>query len=218
MNQCNDRDLLAVEPVLFLGAAQPAQTLAAGSNAEIAAGQLHAPTADFLHAGILPGMAVTVWTTTASEGNAYEIVSIESPNQLTLSILRADTAVPVLPPPPQTGLNFHILTYLPQIQTVTSALAEKLRLICESAGVDFQSGSFADSPQLRQTITYGCLGDIFLVRSQSSAPGDSNWIKAQHYQHLFRDCQIRLRLAVDPGSSGAASQTRSLGNVNLRRV
>jgi hypothetical protein len=216
-NECKDRDLLAMEPVLFLGRGQAAQILAAGADGEIAGGRFHCLTADFLQAGILPGMVLTVWTTTAGEGLAYEIVSVEAPTQMTISILRADDQGPALPPPAQTGLSFHVMTYRPQIEGVTGTLAEKLRRIGEAVGVDFLAGDLADSAQLRRTVAYGCLTDVFVLRSENSGSGDANWIKAEHYRQLFRESQTRLRLAVDAGD-GRAEQTRSLGNVTLRRV
>jgi hypothetical protein len=99
---------------------------------------------------------------------------------------------------------------------VADTLAEKFRQLSEAAGIN--SADFADSSQLRQAVAYGSLSGIFVARAENAAPGDANWIKAEHYRRLFQAGQIQLRLAVDADGDGTAQQTRSLGNVTLRRV
>lgn len=214
-NECTDRDLLAVEPILYVGGGLPAQVLAAGADGEIADGVFTREAADFVAAGVEEGMALCVWATTASEGAAYEVVGVRSPTQLAVSLLRADRDVPPLSPPDQSGLSFRVQTFVPQIRGVAAALAEKLRQLAEAAGVEF--AGFVDSSQLRQVIVYGALAGIFAARAASPA-AEVNWIKAEHYRRMFREAQAQLRLAVDADGDGMAEQTRSLGHVTLRRA
>ena len=214
--ECRDRDLLLVEPILFLGVGYAATPLAGAADGRIANGKFISATAHFLTAGVEAGMVLCVWTTTASEGAAYEIVAVDSATQLAVSLLRADTDVPPLAPPDQTGLSFRIQTYRGQIRGTDLTLAEKLRRVSQAAGLNFIE--YVDSCQLRQTIVYGTLAEIFASRSNSPAAGEANWIKADYYRQLFREAQIQLRLAVDADGDGTAEQTRSLGNVTLRRV
>ena len=144
---CQDRDLLGIEPVVFIGQSLPSQQLAAGNNGRLAGLFFTASDGDFLSAGVKEGMVLCVWTTTSSEGYACEIVSVDSATQLTVSVLRADeTAAPVAPSPGE-NLSFCVRTYGPQIQNVSVALAEKLRRMREVEGV--RAADFADSRQLR---------------------------------------------------------------------
>jgi hypothetical protein len=212
---CQDRELLCIEPVIFIGGGFASQQLIGGTGASIAASQLHWSGGDFLAAGVKPGMIATVWQSSAAEGNAYEIVSVDSQSQLTISVLRADPTGPILPPLAIANTSFHIRTYQPQIQAVSAALAEKLRRITESTAV--QSGQFADSAQLRTTTAYGTLQSIFVARAENASSADANWIKAQYYRDLFRQHQVQLRLAVDADGDGIAELTRTLGHVQFRR-
>ena len=95
-------------------------------------------------------------------------------------------------------------------------LAEKLRRVAEAAGV--AAAQFADSAQLRSAVACGMIADVFVARADNSREGDANWIKAQHYRQEFARMQLQMRLAVDADGDGLAEQTRTLGNVNLRRV
>jgi hypothetical protein len=88
--------------------------------------------------------------------------------------------------------------------------------MAEVAGI--RSADFADSTQLRVAAAYGALGSIFVARAENAQPGDANWIKAEYYRQEFRRLQLQLRLVVDANGDGKAEQTRTLGNVALRRV
>lgn len=212
---CSDRDLLCIEPIVFVGGGFSAQQLTGGTDGVLAATSFRCESADFVAAGIAPGMVLCVWTTTASEGRACEIVETVSPTELRVSVLRADANAAAVAPQDGSALQFHVRTYGPQIAEVSRTLAEKLRQISETAGI--APADFMDSAQLRMTVTFGALESIFVARSASAAADDPNWTKALYYRDLFRRQQVGLRLAVDANGDGVAEQTRTLGNVTLRR-
>ena len=161
-------------------------------------------------------MVLCTYTTTAAEGSAYEVVSVDSPTTLTVSVLRADTGGAAVPPPAQSGVSFHVRTYSAQIHTVSAAMGEKLRQMAEVSGV--AAADFAESAQLRLTAAYGTLAEVFVARADNAQPSDANWTKAQHYRQLHRNLQLQLRLVADTDGDGQAEQTRTLGNVTLRRT
>ena len=212
---CQDRDLLAIEPVIFFGG--PAgQQLAAGTDGELDGTAFTSDTADFVAAGAAGGMVLYVYASAPEEGSAYEIVSVDSAAALTVSVLRGDPQTAPVAPPAGSKLSFHVRTYQPQIQSVSATLAEKLRQIAEVAGL--APAKFADSRQLRTAAAHGALASIFVARAHGARPIDANWIKAEHYRSLFRELQLQLRLAVDADGDGQAERTRTLGNVAMRRV
>jgi len=213
---CQDRDLLCIEPVIFIGGGFASQQLIGGIGASIAEGKLHWQEGDFASAGVKPGMAVNIWQTSPCEGNAYEILSVDSASELTIPVLRAGSSGPAVAPADCEGASFHVRTFEPQIQAASAVLAEKLRLLGEATGV--AAAGFADSAQLRTAAAYGALERIFTARSENASSGEANWIKAQHYREIFRQQQVQLRLAVDVDGDGVAEQTRTLGNVQLRRA
>ena len=59
---------------------------------------------------------------------------------------------------------------------------------------------------------------MFLAKAESPSPADPHWAKAEHYQQDFTRMQMQLRLAIDADGDGLAEQTRTLGNVTLRRT
>jgi hypothetical protein len=212
---CNDVDLLAIEPGIFLGGGRPGQLLAAGAGGSISGTGFVATGRDFVAAGVSAGMVLCVYTTSPSEGVAYEITSVAS-GSLGISVLRADACQPIIAPPAAEGLSWQVCTFAAQITTIGRTLAEKLRLFQEVGGI--KVATFADSSQLRATAANGTLASIFVARAENAAPSDANWIKAQYYRRQFLDLQLAMRLVVDVDGDGVARQTRTLGNVTLRRL
>ena len=212
---CQDRDILAIEPVIFLGGGFPAQQLIAGQTGAFAGTTFSVSGGSFTSASVQPGMVLVTYSTIPAEGNACEVISVNSSTQLTVSVLRADTEDAAVAPPGGSDLLFHVRTYAAQIRAVSRTLGEKLRQISEVSPV--ANADFADSDQLRRATAYGVLTEVFTARAANAEAYDANWLKAQHYRQLFRQAQLQLRLTVDSNGDGQAEQTRSLGNVELRR-
>jgi len=214
---CTDRDLLALEPVIFLGSGLGTQQIVAGSGGQTAGTTFTAAGVDFVAAGVQAGMVLTTYNPAngAAEGNAFEIVGVLSQTQLSVSVLRPTLSSPAVAPLPG-GASFLVRTYQPQIQGVYDTLMERMRQLGELVGVD--ASAFADSPQLRLTLACGALSSIYVTRAQSSPlASDPNWVKAEHYKTEFARLCKALRLT-GADADGAVTMTRSLGNVMLRRA
>jgi hypothetical protein len=213
---CQDRDILGIEPVAYLAGDFAHQRLAAGADGAVSGTTFTSAGSDFGSAGVAAGMVLCAYQTIPAEGTAWEIISVDSATAMTVSVLRADIDDDPLAPPAGTGLSFHVNSFAARIADVSNTLAEKLRQIAEVAGIG--SADFADSAQLRTTTAYGVLSGLFLARASNARPNDANWIKAEFYRSEFRRAQNQLRLAVDIDADGVAEQTRTLGNVLLKRV
>ncbi|MBN1941813.1 MAG: hypothetical protein JW849_00805 [Phycisphaerae bacterium] len=216
MSFCQDRDLLCIEPIVYLSGGAGGQSLAAGADGAIAGTTFTSAGSDFVSAGVQAGMVLCTYDTIPAEGRAWEILAVDSATTLSISVLRAEVDGPAVAPPAGTGLSFHVRSFGPQMRGVSATLAEKLRQIAEVAGV--ASADFADSAQLRATTAHGALAGIFLARADNARPHDANWIKAEFHRAEFLRLQDQLRLAVDLDGDGVAEQTRTLGNVYLKRV
>ncbi len=215
MNQfCHDRDLLAIEPDVFLTAGFAGQELISSSDGAISGTTFTSATADLTAAGVATGMVLSL-PSSSSQGKSFEIVSVDSATSMTVSILRADTDNQPTPPPAVTGSNYFVRTFAPQIGGVSTTLSEKLRQLSEVAGVS--AADFADSSQLHYATAHGALAAIFLARADNAAPFDANWIKAQYYRDQFNRLQLQLRLVSDTDANGAAETSRTLGNIRLIR-
>ncbi len=213
---CQDRDILGVEPLVFLTGGLPAQDLITGQDGALSGSTFTSATADFQAAGVEEGMVLCVHDGCPAEGTAYEIVSVDSATALTVSILRADDDSDPLPPPAGSELAYYVRTFAAQIQCTSATLSERLRHTVEANGI--VAAEFADSSQLTQVAAVGVLAAVFVARAENASPADANWVKAEHYRGRFRSLQSQLRLAVDANGDGVAEQTRTLGNVALRRI
>ncbi len=213
---CSDRDLLIFEPALFLGAAWPCSILCGQGGASLSGTTLTAQDTDFNAAGVAAGMVANIWTTTAAEGIACEIVSVDSPTTLTVSALRADRGGPAVAPlAGGENLVFAVRTYQPQIQAATEALDETRLQMCSSAGIG--TAEFADPGAIRLAAAYGALESIFIARSRGGND-DGDTAKARQYRAFLRESKARLRVIFDADNDGIAERMLTLGNVTLRRV
>ena len=213
--QCTDRDLLALENILFLGAGGGAQPLIDGANGQ-SNGTTFTAAVNFAAAGVGPGMVLTTYDLDrgSAEGRTCEIVAVRKPSELEISVLRVSTDSPAVAPI-SGGECFYVRTYQPQIQAVHDALMERLRRAW-SGGSAF-TGSFLPSPQLRQVLACGTLAAIFVSRARDGTPTDANWLKAEHYRREFERLSTSLQLTFDP-ADGPGGGVVGLGNVTLRRV
>ncbi len=213
---CQDRDLLGIEPVIFIGGGFPSQQISSGGDGAMSGTTFTSAGSNFTADGIAAGMVLCTHTGAPAEGSACEIISVDSQTSLTVSMLRGDTDAAATPPQAGTRLSFFVRTFLPQIRDVSDTLAEKLRQISESQGI--VQADFADSQQLRLTTAYGVLASVFVARAENATSADANWIKAEYYRREFARSQNQLRLAIDIDGDGTAESTRTLGNVTLRRM
>lgn len=213
---CQDKDLLSIEPVVFIGGGLVGQVLVSGTDGALSGTTFTSAASDFHSAGIAAGMVLCTYLDNPAEGTAVEVVSVDSATQLTVSVLRADADADPIAPPAGSNLGFYIRTFTVQIDNVSGTLAEKLRQMLEVAGIS--KADFADSQQLRMTAVSGCLSSIFVARADNATDQDANWVKAEHYRDQFYRQQLQLRLAIDADGDGKAEQTRTLGSITLRRL
>jgi len=215
-NDCNDRDLLAIEPAIFTGGAFESQRLAAGTGATINGTTFTSDSADFVAANVEPGMVLCIYSAVPTEASSYEIVTVNSSTSLTISVLRPDRQGPIVAPPSGVALSYYLNTFSPQIAGARQALQEKLRQIGEVTGID--SAEFVDSSQFRYAVAMAALAQIFTARASNATNADANWVKAEFYRRQHASAVASLRLAKDADGDGVAEHTRTLGNVTLRRT
>jgi hypothetical protein len=215
-NECKDRDLLAIEPSIFTGGGFESQQMSSGTEGVIGGTIFSDESGNFIAAKVQAGMVLCVYTTVPAEARSYEILSVNSPTSLTVSVLRPERDGEAVPPPGEVALKHYINTFQPQIAEAQRTLNEKLRQLGEAAGI--APASYVDSSQLRQALAFVVLAGIFTARASNARRDDANWIKAEFYRRQHAAALARLRIARDIDGDGFAEHTRTLGNVSLRRV
>ena len=101
----NDVDVLKYEPALFGELHLPSQVQTSGNGAVLNGTTLTASQADFIKSSVEAGGVVHLRSADGSLDGAYEIVSVDSATQLTVSVVRADPTTPPARSGPTTSLR-----------------------------------------------------------------------------------------------------------------
>src|SRR5689334_15222767 len=103
----NDRDVLVLEPTVFLDASVAATQLIALGDGVISGSALTSASADFAAANIDEGQVAVLST----RSQACEITQRVATGQITLTLPRADSADPLIAPGDGTALTVKVLSF-----------------------------------------------------------------------------------------------------------
>jgi hypothetical protein len=212
----NDVDILRYEPALFGELHLPGQVLASGTGAALSGTLLTAGGADFLAAGVGAGGVVHLKSTDECLDGAYEIVSADSPTQLTVSVVRSDTADPAIAPPPTNDISYRVSTFGPQAQEAAFQLTEHFGIRPGHPTSDIAAEDLVDTEGLRRASAFLVIANVYTMWTSQTA-GECFWQKRLLYERLFEKARQRCRLSADLGSDGIADVTRVGGAVRLVR-
>jgi hypothetical protein len=219
VNLCEDIDILKYEPALF-GELHPAnQILATGQNGELAGTTFTAQGADFESAGVEVGSVIYLRTADSSIDGAYEVVAVDSSEQLCVSVLRGDLQdAPISPLAglQATGIFYRISTLRPQIEEVSLRLTEYFGIQPGDIDSEYSAESILDLEEIRQVCLAGVISAVYAMLATNK--GDEQfWSKQQHYEQLFSKGKERCRLALDTNGDGVADSVRFGGCGRLIR-
>ena len=213
-----DRDILALEPMIFRDTIWLSQRLCRGT-VNVNEGAVDALTLDveFDVAGVARGHVVTV------AGTSYEILTVNDGTQLTVSRLRFSEVVAGAPPSPIAGVEAYVMTFRPQLSLVE-------RQIYLMAGLDPDNApdpvvgpsqptpaQITNPAALRHLNVLGALHIIFTAANFSSVPDSALGRRAAMYRAAFNEERARVRIEIDLDGDGRPDVTRRLNSLWLRR-
>ena len=214
----NDVDILKYEPSLFGDLHFAGQVLTSGKGAGISGTILNASGADFDAAKITAGMVVYLQSEDGVVEGAYEIVSVDSATQLTVSVLRADEQTEAIALADGEDVNYRICSYQPQSGEVFFQLTQHFELRPGAADGSYSADDILDVSVLRQVSVYGVLSIIYATLAGRTDNGVENfWQKSKYYRQLYEKALQRCRVSVDLGDDGVADSVRSGASVRLLR-
>lgn len=216
VNFLNDVDILKYEPILFGELHLPGQVLASGSNGSLSGTTFTASGADFVSAQVLAGGVIYLQTTDGTVDSGYEIVSVDSATQLTISVVRADSSDSAVGPPAATGISYRVSTFEPQASEAAFQLTEYFGIGPGNPASDLDTGDILDTSVLKRASVFAVISSVYAMLA-SEAKDENFWKKSQHYQRLFEKARERCRLSIDVGSDGVADVTRIGASVRLAR-
>ena len=214
----NDVDILRYEPSLFGDLHFADQVLISGSGAEISGTTFTAENADFNAAKITAGMVIYLQSTDDVVDSVYEIVSVNSATQLTVSVLRADGQTEAIALTDGQDVNYRICTYQPQGGEIFLQLTQHFGLRPGVADSQYSADDILDVSVLRQVSVYGVLSIIYAALSGRAEDNEGNfWKKSKYYRQLYEKALQRCRVSIDLGDDGVADSVRSGASVRLLR-
>ncbi len=203
----NDADILKYEPILFGELHLPWQVLATGTGASLSGTTLTAGGADFIAAQVQAGGVVYLQSADGSLDGAYEIVSVDSSTQLSISVVRADSTETAVPPPAATSISYRISTFGPQAAEVGFQLTEHFGIKPGNPASDIEAEDILDTSVLRLASVFAVISGVYAMLAGKTR--DQNyWSKSLYYQKLFAKARGRCRLSIDLGTDGIADITK----------
>ncbi len=212
----DDVDILKYEPVLFGELHLPAQVLTTGTNGTLSGTTLTANSADFVATQVHTGCVIYLRSLDGTLDGAYEIVSVDSATQLTVSVVRAGSDDSAVAPPAASDISYRISTFDPQAAEAAFKLTEYFGIKPGNPTSDFSADDILDAEVLRRASVFAVISTVYAMFA-SKAQDENFWSKSLHYQRLFEKARQRCRLSIDVGSDGVADVTSVGGSIRLVR-
>ena len=203
----NDADILKYEPVLFGELHLPWQVLAAGTGGTLSGTTFTAAGPDFVSAQVSAGGVVHLRSADGSLDGAYEIISVDSATQLSVSVVRADSESAAVAPPPAEDISYRISTFGPQAGETAFQLTEYFGISPGNPASEIEVEDILDTSVLRQASVFAVISSVYAMLA-SKAKDENFWKKSLYYQKLFARAKGRCRLSIDAGSDGSVDVTK----------
>jgi hypothetical protein len=216
VNFSNDVDILKYEPVLFGELHLPWQVLAAGNGGTLSGTTFAASGADFVSALVARGQVIYLQSADGSLDGAYEIVSVDSVTELTVSVIRTDSDDEPIAPPAATDVSYRISTFGPQAGEVGFQLTEYFGIGPGNPASDVNVEDVVDIDVLRRASVFAVISSVYAMLA-SKAKDENFWKKSLHYQKLFERARERCRLSIDVDGDGVADITKTGASKRLVR-
>ena len=211
-----DSDILKYEPALFGELHLPGQVLAAGTGGQLSGTTFTAGAADFESAQVAAGGVIYLRSADGLLDGGYEIVSVDSATQLTVSVVRTDSEAQPVAPPEATDISYRISTFAPQACEVAFALTEYFGIKPGNPASDIDVQDVLDPAVLKGASVFAVISVVYAMLA--SKAGDENfWKKSLHYRRLFEKARQRCCVGIDLNCDGLVDITITRASVRLTR-
>jgi len=212
----NDADILKYEPVLFGELHLPWQVLAEGREGTLSGTTFTAAGADFIAAQVQAGGVIYLESQDKSLDGAYEIVSVDSQTQLSVSVIRTDSQSEAIAPPAADDVSYRISTFAPQAYEAGFQLSEYFGFRPGNPASDYDAEDILDTSVLRQASVFVVISSVYTMLA-GKAKDDNFWSKSLYYRKLYNQARARARFNLDCGSDGIVDITQSGASGRLLR-
>ncbi len=203
----NDADILKYEPILFGELHLPQQVLATGTGGSVSGTTFTTSGADFVSAQVSSGGVIYLQSADGTLDGAYEIISVDSATQLSISVIRSDSAMAGVAPPAATDISYRVSTFGPQTNEVAFQLTEYFGISPGNPASDIDAADILDTAVLKRASVFAVISTVYAMLT-SKAKDENFWRKSMYYQKLFARARERCRLSIDIGSEGVTDITK----------
>lgn len=213
-----DVDLLKWEPVVFRDLALASQTLCEGADGVTSGTTFTSASGAFTSKGIAAGHVIYLSDSSNSIDGCYEVVSVDSATQLTVSIVRQTTEDSAIGLPSGSDLSYRISTLDPQAEEVAYGLLQYFGIKVSGDDEEITASDILNSRSLRQASVFAVLSAVFAGSACGENDPAGYWQKSLRYQKLYQTARIKARLEIDTDADNIAEHYRIGGTVRLRRL
>ena len=147
---------------------------------------------------------------------AYEIVSVDSATQLTVSVLRTDVTDSPVAPPASQGLSYRVSTLDPQVIEAACELTAYFGIQPGNPNSEITVEQIVEPEALRRASVFAVISAVYAMWAGDTT-SESLWSKSLYYRKLFEKARRQCRLSVDLGTDGIADVTAAGGTIKLVR-
>lgn len=212
-----DVDILKYEAVLFCDLHFPWQELCSGADGELDGTSFTSAGQDFVSAGVTSGGVIYLRSEEAGIDNAFEVISVDSATELTVSVLRSDEGASAIGVGQGENVTYRISTFAPQAEAVAFELTQYFGIQPGNPISKYSVDDIFDTSVLQQVSVYAIIAGIYATVAGPAETNDGFWTKSLHYQKLFEKAKERCRLSIDVGDDGTSDRTNIGGSIRLVR-
>ena len=212
-----DVDILRYEPVLFGDLHFPSQVLCSGSGGNLNGTVFTDSSADFTGANVEAGGVIYLRSSDGQIDGSYEIVSVDSQTQLTISVLRKDGSEDAVSPGSAEAVSYRISTFAPQASEVLFELTQCFGIRPGKPDSMYDIDNIVDVDVLRQVSVYAVLAGVFSTFALGDETDTDFWKKTYHYQQLYSKARERCQISIDINDDEIGERLNVGGSIRLVR-
>ncbi|MBM4102608.1 MAG: hypothetical protein FJ263_00955 [Planctomycetes bacterium] len=212
-----DADLVKFEPGLFAEVIFGGQVLGKGTNGVVSGTSFSAAGGDFINKGATAGGVIFLQSLDGTINATYEIVSVDSATQLTISVVRSDAEQAPIAVGTASGLIYRIVTFAPQAAEALVEIAGWFGLRPGMAETTYGVEDICDATPLHLLSAYRVLAMVFGTLGGTEDEKKTYAQKRDYYMGLYKEARGQARITLDVEHDGAAEKVILGGSVRLVR-
>jgi hypothetical protein len=211
---CQDVDLMAWEPGVFLEAAFAHQALVKEAAGTLT-GTALALTSGSL-AALVPGMVAQATLADGSLTQLLEVVSVSDATHATVSALRGRSSEALVAPLTGGSVKVTVVTFQPQIAAVGDGLFGLLGIVSDRDSSPAPAS--CDLRGFRAAAIFGTLAAIYRTLVDAKSATNITFSKRAYYEGLAESARRQLAATIDCDGDGVPEERVLSGVQALRRT